>query len=58
MAQGSVLVLCMLTAHSILDMSIQEADWLICLGRGVTDVFMQDAGDQDLMGQVFLGGLP
>ena len=32
--------------------------WLICLWRRAADVFVQDAGDQALIGQAFLGGSP
>ena len=33
-----------------------KRDWLIGLCRRAADVFMQDAGDQALIGQAFLGG--
>jgi hypothetical protein len=48
--------LCIARADSILDVPVQEANWLNRLWHRAADVFLQDAGDQDLIGQVFFGG--
>jgi hypothetical protein len=38
----------------LLDVPVPKADWLVGLWRRTADVFMQDAGDQALIGQTFL----
>jgi hypothetical protein len=42
----------------LLDVPVPKADWLVGLWRRTADVFMQDAGDQALIGQTFLNGSP
>lgn len=50
--------MCMVRVDLILDAPASKADWLIRLWRRAVDVFMQDAGDQDLIGQTFFGSSP
>lgn len=50
------IVLCIARANWILDVPAPKADWLICFWRRAADVFMQDTGDQALIGQDFLSG--